>query len=398
MNRICATALSVVMTLACFGQQVSVDLGLSVEWAACNLGAASPEQYGDYYAWGETSPKAEFTWDAYSLGDVSSRTKYNSTDGLRVLSCADDAATMALGEEWRMPTKTEFEELLDKCTWVWNTRNGVSGYIVTGPNGNTIFLPAAGQYEQKMLNDAGAWGCYWSATRNHRSDLLAESLVFDSTLSNREVASRYIGQSIRPVRSSVSKSATNVPDQSSYVDLGLSVKWARCNLGARNPWDKGYFYAWGELRPRESEYFILHTYSWLTYKFGDKDFQTKYTKKDGKTVLDAQDDAATESCKSPWRLPTSDEFQELFDKCTWLWTSLYEVEGYKVTGPNGNYIFLPAAGYKKEREVVSRSSGFYWTSNSEFNHYAISFEFSSKGGGSHSNDRCFGLSVRPVFK
>ena len=119
-----------------------VDLGLSVYWASCNLGAENPEEYGDYYAWGETKPKSRYTEENYSYYDANTAQYINIGDDIS--GTQYDAATVNLGSDWRMPTKSEMQELVDKCTWEWTQVNGVNGNIVTGPNGNSIFLPAAG--------------------------------------------------------------------------------------------------------------------------------------------------------------------------------------------------------------------------------------------------------------
>ena len=138
-----------------------VDLGLSVKWATCNVGATSPEDFGHYFAWGETSPKDEYTEDNCStcgkqMSDIAGNAQY-------------DAATANWGGDWRMPTKAEQEELLNNCTWTWTTQNGVNGYNVKGPNGNSIFLPAAGS-RKSSLYGAGSGGGYWGSTPYDYSD------------------------------------------------------------------------------------------------------------------------------------------------------------------------------------------------------------------------------------
>ena len=142
----------------------AVDLGLSVKWATCNLGASSPEQSGNFYAWGETTPKTKFTWENYkwtkeeksSYGDVILlRSKYNSSsnqgtvDNKTKLDPEDDAARAKLGGKWRMPTRAEFQELIDKCTWTLTSQSGVDGFEVKSKvNENSIFLPLTGFYSQ----------------------------------------------------------------------------------------------------------------------------------------------------------------------------------------------------------------------------------------------------------
>ena len=156
------------------GTHEYVDLGLSVKWATCNVGADSPEDYGDYFAWGEVEPKEVYYWETYKYGiDYVELTKYCSesyygkdgfTDSKIVLDPEDDAATANWGGAWRMPTKTEQDELRDRCTWTSTRQNSVSGYKVTGPNGNSIFLPAAGYIEGGGASLAGFFGLYWSSS------------------------------------------------------------------------------------------------------------------------------------------------------------------------------------------------------------------------------------------
>lgn len=148
-----------------------VDLGLpsGLKWASYNIGADTPEEYGDYFAWGEISPKAEYigenciTWDI-DMEDISGDVDY-------------DAATANWGGAWRMPLRSEMQELKDNCTWEWSSQNGVAGYKVTGPNGNHIFLPAAGGRDGVSPVGAGTFGLYWGSTP-HENRLNAYSFWF----------------------------------------------------------------------------------------------------------------------------------------------------------------------------------------------------------------------------
>ena len=137
----------------------AVDLGLSVYWAECNLGVSKPEEYGDYYAWGETEPKESYSWSTYKFGTSPPGpfSKYNtisifgSIDNKTVLEPEDDVAHVKLGGKWRMPTDAEWAELMEKCTWTWVTNyngSGINGRLVKATNGNSIFLPAAGLHRQ----------------------------------------------------------------------------------------------------------------------------------------------------------------------------------------------------------------------------------------------------------
>ena len=176
-----------------------VDLGLSVKWATCNVGANAPEEYGDYFAWGETSTKEIYDVDncpTYGLS-ISQLQSQGYIDSEGNLTSQYDAATANWGGTWRMPTKAEQEELLNNCTWTWTTQNGVNGYNVVGPNGNSIFLHAAGYRYVSSLDYAGSAGSYWSSTPY---DYYAYSLDFNSGGQDMyDGDSRLIGRSVRPV-------------------------------------------------------------------------------------------------------------------------------------------------------------------------------------------------------
>ena len=161
------------------GNHAYVDLGLpsGTLWATCNVGANSPTDYGDYFAWGETTPQADnaYSWTSYKYanGNWDKLTKYCNyssygdngfTDTLTVLLPEDDAATANWGTGWRMPTKAELQELIDNCTVTWTTQNGVNGCLFTASNGNSLFLPAAGYRHDGELISAGSDGGYWSSS------------------------------------------------------------------------------------------------------------------------------------------------------------------------------------------------------------------------------------------
>jgi hypothetical protein len=186
-----------------------VDLGLSVKWATCNVGANSPEEYGDYFAWGETKPKDYYDWDTYKWcnGNYMNFTKYctvsvdGKVDNKTVLDLTDDAAHVNWGGAWRMPTLKEQQELLDNCKWKWTTQNGVQGCLVTSnKNGNSIFLPATGYRVSSEFKMAGAFGNYWSSTLY--SDYISNGayvLDFGSIEKRWSDSGRFCGLSVRPV-------------------------------------------------------------------------------------------------------------------------------------------------------------------------------------------------------
>jgi hypothetical protein len=186
-----------------------VDLGLpsGTLWATRNVGANSPEEYGDYFAWGETQPKDYYDWSTYKWcnGMEGTLTKYctnsdsGTVDNKTVLESADDAARANWGGKWRMPTTAEQDELRKQCTWTLTTQNGEDGYIVTGPNGNSILLPAVGYRYGKSLRSAGTNGYYWSNALSTDSTNYAYYLEFDSYDVSWGHNYRYVGLTVRPV-------------------------------------------------------------------------------------------------------------------------------------------------------------------------------------------------------
>ena len=193
-----------------------VDLGLSVKWATCNVGASKPEEYGDYFAWGETQPKDYYDWRTYKYcnGSAYSLTKYctDSYYGSGIIDnrttldwMLDDAAHANWGGSWRMPTIEEQQELIDNCTWTWTTQNGVYGYKVTskksGYTNKSIFLPAAGGRYLSSLVYAGSSGVYWSSSLYTDDPGSACLLSFrsDCVYGYGHGGGRVWGNSVRPV-------------------------------------------------------------------------------------------------------------------------------------------------------------------------------------------------------
>ena len=176
-----------------------IDLGLpsGTKWACCNVGASAPEDYGNYYAWGETQPKSVYSMDNYQY--------YNSNTGFvnigsDIASTGYDAATANWGAPWCMPSLAQIRELLNNTTSTWTTENGVYGRKFTGPNGNTMFLPAAGRRWDSDFSFAGSDGVYRSSTLYEGGPLNACYLVFTSGDALWGYYNRYCGQSVRPVR------------------------------------------------------------------------------------------------------------------------------------------------------------------------------------------------------
>ena len=193
----------------------SVDLGLSVKWATCNVGANKPTEKGSYFAWGETSEKKDYTWKTYSLcdeGEDYHQNKYvtlkfyGKVDNRSVLEPEDDAATVKWGAEWRTPTKEEFNELQEKCTWTWTPNydsTGVNGYVITsmveGFTDKSIFLPAAGTRNKNYVDDQDDFCIYWTSTLGTWSNSIAIGLGFSSESYDQYDYDRFYGNCVRPV-------------------------------------------------------------------------------------------------------------------------------------------------------------------------------------------------------
>lgn len=460
----------------------AVDLGLpsGVKWANCNVGASSPEEFGGYYAWGETFEK-----EGYAITDY---TYYKSSKqewvdiGTNISGTRYDVACQKWGGDWRMPTKEEIEELIDECSWQWTSINKVNGYRIIGPNGNSIFIPAAGFRVDNGLYRRGYQAISWSDKVVFAG---AHCLRFGDAKWERSIIDRYVGVSVRPVcgvfksktvtvttgeatditsnsavlsgtlsdagksitcgviygtSSSLSSTSgtkvsttssgdysvtvTDLEDNTTYyyrayaisdgeycygevcsfkteklvvieaVDLGLSVKWASCNVGAESPEDYGGYYAWGETKEKND----YSSSTSITYGLSTSELRSQGII-DSDDNLTAAYDAATDNWGSSWRMPTKEEIEELCNKCSWEWTSVNGVSGQKVTGPNGNSIFLPAAGYRNSTGVLGRGSyGRYW-SGTLFERSSYSAYYLSFYSDDHDWDyyhRLFGHPVRPV--
>ncbi|MBQ6062239.1 MAG: hypothetical protein IJK87_01245 [Prevotella sp.] len=469
-----------------------VDFGIgNFMIATKNLGAKRPEDTGDFFAWGETEPKEVYSWDTYKL---QTSTLYYKENGF--LQPQDDAATVVLGEGWRMPTVDEVKLLYDTYTTDRNCcrmrptiRNGVFGYLLIGPNGNTVFFPSTGRMQGNELitwdNDTKMWckdcaktralkvftidmidvSTFWEVNRSDGLPIrpvkergampdtvylklnvldrnIAEAQKLLSTINpeeytaesyqtleknhQRAIAMRayvvendgqkkhaYLGL-INEVNLELQDSIDHAshflrmamvdlqplpkPSDIKAVDLGLSVRWASANLGARTETENGYFIAWGELTPKQGRY------EWGNYKFCKEAGEGAFTKYvtdsewgevDGKTRLDLEDDAAHAFMGGSWRMPTPEEFQELVDNCTFENVSLNGHTVMKATGPNGNYIYFPHTGSTRVVDEI-----YCWTTDLSpgANQHAICYSIHSFWGEAYKTweDRYVGMTIRAV--
>ena len=439
-----------------YGLEV-VDLGLpsGTKWANMNVGASRPDDYGDYYAWAETSTKESYTQANYLIVP----NNLNLGNGRSIIGTELDAAHVNMGNAWQMPSYDQFVELRDNCTWTWTSENNVSGFRVTGPSKNSIFLPCAG-----YMDGAGHWfpnsdpdDRYHGASFFGGSDP-GETTDYALTLSwcsgynsatryiangNTDVAFwgwgrptvRWFGRSVRAVfmpnavakdgkimhietdeadwqadaqlantvatlhgrissttpfgmdgvnvgfivgdsakivigkdradlryikhttaneafqttlsishnmgywyRTFVEYGDTVIYGKACHVgwemvDLGLpsGTLWANMNVGASTPSDYGNYFAWGETTAKDS-------YTSGNYLLSGQNLG-------GGNIAGTVNDAARVNMGDAWQMPNYDQLVELRDNCSWSWTTLNSVTGFVVTGPNGNSIFLPCAGY-----------------------------------------------------
>lgn len=412
----------------------AVDLGLpsGTKWASCNVGATKPEEYGGYYAWGETEEKDTYSWKNYVHCDGTKATCHDLGSDISVTKY--DVAHVKWGGNWRMPTMAEYQELVDNCTSEWITLNGINGCKFTSNiNGNSIFLPAAGY---RWGNDSlyvDERGYYWSSSQVSTDMSISYDLGFllgDIHTYWRNV--RGGGRSIRPVESPNNTEIIDQNDESVYdlnndgdvnitdaillvnyilgknndndndngngnnspaeaIDLGLpsGTKWASCNVGATKPEEYGSYYAWGET--------VEYEESCHYYQIGEYEYVNI-----GSDISGTEYDVAHVKWGGKWCMPTLDDIKELLDNCTVYPVRTYEgVRGKAfVSNINGNGIFLPSAGEYFQNHLSNVSEmGCYWSStpNDEKNAYYLYFY--SSYAYSYSPSVCYhGKSVRPVWK
>ena len=346
---------------------VAVDLGLPsrVKWAITNIGANNPSDFGDYFVIGEVKPM-EFT--------PRSNSNLSHIPEKEIVTIGDnpnyDAATANWGDMWRMPNNHEFDELKTKCKWEWTNERGSNGYRITGPNGNSIFLPAAGHMESfesgAVLKNVA--GFYWEAPRTPATSWRNSAGVlqhtdkfsyfyFRDSISDVNETDFYNGMPIRPVSYAsyadlgIDESLINeafkgydlqhgnlrgmIADHE-YVDLGLpsGVKWATMNMGANKVLDLGDLYEWGSTHP--GEYYGSLDGGTLGYNkvFRNISGNEKY-------------DAARKHWGGSWRLPTVKEMDELIDKCLWSIQTKHGHSFYIVKGPNKNTIMIPMGDFNE---------------------------------------------------
>ena len=492
----------------------AVDMGLpsGLKWGSFNLGASSPEEYGDYFSWGEIEPKESYSWATYKwcMGTEKSLTKYcpNSqfgyegfADGRIRLLPEDDAATAILGGEWRMPTQEDVTELLQNSTLSMGEYNGERVFEVkSNRNGNVLYFPVSGyRNETPGIHESKTYrGYYWCSDIETNNPDKSQNFNLHNegfnSISEEDFfcgyytwAYRYLGYTVRPVYGKsvttiTTYSPTNIgpcsaeipfsistqdtvyeygviystnrsepvignlgnghyiavitPEvgssriinelkpnttyyarafvilgeengttvygntiqfttkeisySSDYVDIGLSVAWATCNLGSSTPSNVGGYYRWGETDLSSSS---------TGYIWSGPDGFTKYNATDGKVTLEASDDAAYVNLGGKWRMPTNDELTELRNNCTWTPTTQNGVKGSTVTGPNGKSIFIPISkGTSGAFTAEFLSSSLSTYSNDAYRYvHALSYHYDNNSVYFLRTFRDWGTPIRPVY-
>ena len=385
----------------------AVDLGLpsGTRWASCNVGASSPEEYGGYFSWGETEEKDNYNWNNYTYLET-----YEKYDGYTRIVCKDignnicgtqyDVAHVKWGGNWRMPTKAEMEELLEQCTTEQTVLNKVQVMKLTGPNGNFIFLPFTGFYDDGDIENEGFCTQCWSGELDSYSSTWALVIYNEENYKWVGRYGRNEGNSVRPVMDapSVSREA---------IDLGLpsGTKWANMNVGASRPEEYGTYFAWGETSAKSS-------YSWDNYmcpemacgKPGDPVFDLVGDIAD---IAGTKFDAAKMNWGASWNMPTAKQVEELASNCYSSLVTINGVQCRKLTSRiNGNEIIFPLAGARWFEDFAYEGSlCYYWASTLRQGGYVSPGRFIvrddvhgwgwSMGG---ENDRFCGFPIRPVMR
>ncbi len=344
----------------------SIDLGLSVKWSSCNWGADAPWDYGTMYGWGAPASNSIYGENYPKQSDIVN-TEY-------------DIVSVDWGHGYRMPSRAELRELVEKCQWDYTTIHNVKGYKVTGPNGNTIFIPASGYLDKGENKEVGQRTFIWSSEQYSSQN--AYSLHIHEYGEFISYTPKYEGLSLRGVTTDNVDGRyptldwcedSNIP---ASIDLGLSVKWSSVNWGADAPWDYGTMYGWGA--PASNSI------------YGENYPQQS-------DIVNTEYDIVSVNWGHGYRMPSKAELRELVEKCQWDYTTIHDVKGYKVTGPNGNSIFIPASGYldKGENKEVGQRT-FIWSSEQYSSQNAYSLHIHEYGEFISYTPKYEGLSLRGV--
>ena len=439
-----------------------IDLGLpsGTKWACCNVDATKPEEYGGYYAWGETETKDSYEWETYIYYNVNDDVIFIGDD---IAGTQYDVAHVKWGSFWKLPKIDQYKELIDYCTMTDTTQNGTRGLFFTGPNGATIFLPAAGGRIGYEMGDSGV-NC-WSSTANrgagsdkayYYSDLqgwngytfrrtgypvrpvysidlsisqnhvimtIGNSTTIDITegngnyeisSSNSEIVKAKInGSTITLTAQGLGSAVVTIKDtfNNQTVDIAVSVRsavsyipaeaidlglpsgtlWASWNLGATKPEEYGGYYSWGETEVKD-------VYDWNNYTHCEGTSES--CRNIGDNIAGTEYDVAHMKWGGSWQMPSRTQIDELIKNCSHEWTSENGVIGDKfISKKNGNSIFLPAAGFYWDENLVSLSEySYYWSDSQSPDRetHAYGLKSNEDNTSTPRHKRMYGFPVRPV--
>lgn len=396
------------------GDRRLVDMGLSVKWAAWNVGATTPSDYGNFYAYGEIEPKTDYSVETYQWinpdyveGQFYDQWEQYYKLGATFTGTNYDVAHVKWGDLWRMPTRREWIELIENSTWTWTAIDGVAGCRATSRiNGNSIFFPAAGNMVGTD-HTHDQTGCFYWTSSEYEDDPTVECRNYRANMdSSNHAADGYdypdVGFSVRAVYGEVPSETIKYTAPSEPVDLGLSVKWAPFNVGGSSVSLAGEYFCWGETATK----LYSHRYNYKHY-----DPLTDSHVNIGQNICATEYDPATQCWGEDWRLPTPEEVKELIEKCTWTRSGYDAI----VTGPNGNSIRFPAMQFlsyagKPSGFLSPINSGYYLTGDGGAEKWASGkptenevctvLKFYMESGIYKLDDttyRGMGMSVRPVY-
>ena len=412
-------------------QAVDLALPSGTLWADMNVGACSPEEYGDYFQWGEAVPctymsehlsmpinyapgfspvsRSNYGTDKDPIYAEGTMVRNNVWKGNIAGKTKFDAATANWGLSWCMPTKAQMEELFSECELNMCSRGGINGLLVTGRNGNSIFLPAAGQRAEDEIYFKGRYCDYWTSESFSQYDVYCIKILMDRQhqIYRNDVVdsdSRRLGFSVRAVlatatsggsteEQTVASDGTTLTSDVVPIDLGLpsGTKWANMNMGASSPDEPGSYYAWGETETKNN----YDAQSYAHFSGGMIDI--------GSNIAGTQYDVAHVKWGGRWRMPTKEQFEELMEYCTWTVEERNNSNGFLIKSPhNGKSIFLPAVGMRSGTDLPGNEmvmEGAYWTATAS--EEKSSWHFSSTDDVRRMDEngyRPYGLCIRAVME
>lgn len=341
----------------------TVNLGLSVLWADCNMGGVNELNTGSFLPWGDITGAAynasTYPKQTISIDCISGYPDY-------------DIVTAKWGSDWRLPTLEEFQELWDNTTHTVINNYNDEGYTAikfTAKNGKSITLPLGGSYENGKQYNKNLVGFYWCGDYLSKNNGWASCFGLQSATNGYETsAEKYLRMLIRPVYGPMSGGSSTQDHE--YVDLGLPIDWATMNYGAVSETDLGTYVAWAETAAKD-------TYTRDNYKYyTDGTYTNISTQLNSKKL-----DVVANNWGGKWHMPSYSQMNALITQCTWTYTTVNGVSGYRVTGKNGNSIFLPVTGSKSTAKYFP-SEGYYWSGEQYYGEtawgYCLNFDSTTK--------------------